>query len=53
MQSRYLLSYTPQGVPRAGWHRLAVKVKGRKGTTVRSRGAYFVAETAQAPPPAR
>jgi Ca-activated chloride channel homolog len=41
MQSRYLLSYTPSGVPREGWHRLAVKVKGRKGI-VRSRSAYFV-----------
>jgi VWFA-related protein len=45
MQSRYLLSYAPTGVAREGWHRLAVKVKGRKGT-VRSRSGYFVA-----PPP--
>jgi VWFA-related protein len=41
MQSRYLLSYAPTGVGRAGWHRLAVKLKGHKAT-VRSRSAYFV-----------
>jgi len=51
MQSRYLLSFTPRGVKRAGWHRLSVKVKGRKGT-VRSRTGYFVAADAR-PAPAR
>ena len=51
MQSRYLLSFVPTGVARAGWHRLAVKVKGRKGT-VRSRTGYFVAAEAR-PAPAR
>ncbi|HET6898729.1 MAG TPA: VWA domain-containing protein [Vicinamibacteria bacterium] len=51
MQSRYLLSFTPSGVPRAGWHRLSVKVKSRKGT-VRSRTGYFVAPDAR-PAPAR
>jgi VWFA-related protein len=41
MQSRYLLSYTAAGVAREGWHRLGVRVKGRKGV-VRSRSGYFV-----------
>jgi VWFA-related protein len=41
MQSRYLLSYAPTAVAREGWHRLSVKVRGRKGT-VRSRSGYFV-----------
>ena len=47
MQSRYLLTFAPTGVARAGWHRLSVKVKGRKGT-VRSRTGYFVAAGAPA-----
>ena len=51
MQSRYLLSFAPTGVARAGWHRLAVKVKGRKGT-VRSRTGYFAAVHPK-PAPAR
>ena len=37
----YLLSYAPTGVAREGWHRLAVKVRGHKGT-VRSRSGYFM-----------
>ena len=45
MRSRYLLSYGPTGVPREGWHRLEVKVKGHRGT-VRSRSGYFVAPRA-------
>jgi Ca-activated chloride channel homolog len=48
MQSRYLLSFAPTGVERAGWHRLSVKVKGRKGT-VRSRPGYFVAPDDKSP----
>ena len=51
MQSRYLLSFAPTGVARPGWHRLSVKVRGRKGT-VRSRTGYFVAADAR-PAPAR
>ncbi len=37
---RYLLSYSPQGVTGAGWHRLEVRVKGRRGATVRARAGY-------------
>jgi VWFA-related protein len=54
MQSRYLLSYEPSGVASQGWHRLEVKLKGRRGT-VRSRRGYFVPPRAAAAPepPAR
>jgi len=37
---RYLLSYSPQGVTTAGWHRLEVRVKGRRGVAVRARAGY-------------
>jgi VWFA-related protein len=36
---RYLLSYTPQGVERQGWHRLQVRV-ARGGVTVKARPGY-------------
>jgi VWFA-related protein len=31
-RNRYVVSYSPRGVERAGWHRLDVRVKGRSGT---------------------
>jgi VWFA-related protein len=37
---RYLISYSPEGVSTAGWHRLDVRVRGR-GLTVRARPGYF------------
>jgi Ca-activated chloride channel family protein len=37
---RYLVSYTPRGVSHTGWHRLEVRVKGRKAT-VKARPGYF------------
>jgi VWFA-related protein len=37
---RYLLSYTPTGVERAGWHQLQVRVKQR-GASVKARPGYF------------
>ena len=37
---RYLLSYTPTGVERAGWHRLQVHVRHR-GVSVKARPGYF------------
>ena len=37
---RYLISYSPAGVERAGWHRLEVRVKGRR-VTVKARPGYF------------
>ncbi len=38
-KSRYLLSFTPTGVPAGGWHPLEVKLKGRAGT-IRARPGY-------------
>ena len=39
-RNRYLLSYSPQGVPDGGWHRVDVKVKGRRGVA-RVRAGYM------------
>ncbi len=40
-RQRYLLAYTPQGEPAAGWHQIDVRLKSRKGV-VRARRGYFV-----------
>ena len=37
---RYVLSYTPTGVSATGWHRLEVKLKGKRGKVTARRG-YF------------
>jgi VWFA-related protein len=37
---RYLVSYTPRGVARTGWHQLEVRVKGRRAT-VKARPGYL------------
>lgn len=37
---RYLISYTPRGVSKQGWHRLDVQVK-RRGATVKARSGYL------------
>ena len=37
---RYLLSYTPRGVARGGWHRLQVRVK-QSGVKVKARPGYL------------
>jgi VWFA-related protein len=39
-RERYVLSYSPSGVARAGWHKLQVRVKGRRAT-VKARAGYF------------
>ncbi len=39
-RDRYLVSYSPQGVPAGGWHRLDVRVKDRR-LTVRARPGYL------------
>jgi VWFA-related protein len=39
-RQRYLLSYSPAGVPQEGWHQLTVRVKGRNAT-VRARPGYL------------
>jgi len=38
-RQRYLISYTPRGVDRSGWHEVTVRVKGRSAT-VRTRPGY-------------
>jgi Ca-activated chloride channel homolog len=37
---RYLVSYTPNGVDRGGWHKLDVSIKGRKAV-VKARPGYL------------
>jgi len=37
---RYLVSYTPQGVAKDGWHNLDVRLKGRRAT-IKSRPGYL------------
>jgi Ca-activated chloride channel family protein len=44
---RYLVSFTPTGVPREGWHTLSVKVKG--GGDVRARSGYWAAASPAGP----
>jgi len=38
-RQRYLVSYTPRGVAKNGWHRLTVRVK--RGATVKARPGYL------------
>jgi len=40
MKARYMLSYYPEGVSPSGWHRLEVRVKGRRAS-VQARRGYF------------
>jgi Ca-activated chloride channel family protein len=37
-RTRYLITYTPQGVERAGWHPIEVKLKQKKGKVTARRG---------------
>jgi Ca-activated chloride channel family protein len=39
-RQRYVVSYSPRGVPTGGWHRLQVRIKGRRAT-VKARAGYF------------
>ena len=41
---RYLISYSPRGVPQSGWHRLEVKVKNRRAT-IKARPGYLAGST--------
>jgi len=45
-RSRYILAYTPSGVPSSGFHRLDVRVKPR-GLTVKARPGYIGMESAR------
>lgn len=49
LKSRYVLRFEPKGVPRAGWHELSVRLKGRGGD-LRVRKGYFVADSTGAAP---
>jgi hypothetical protein len=40
-RQRYLITYSPQNVQKGGWHRLTVRVKGRKLTT-KARAGYRI-----------
>ena len=42
-RQRYLLSYSPAGVSKEGWHTLTVRVKSR-GATVRARPGYLAGQ---------
>ncbi len=42
MGTRYILTYQPQGVPEPGWHKIEVRLKGRKVGQVRARSGYMV-----------
>ena len=39
-RQRYLLSYSPTGVTKPGWHEIEVRVK-RRGVTAKARPGYF------------
>ena len=45
-RQRYLVSYSPQGVSKDGWHRLEVRVKGRRAT-VKARAGYMAGATSR------
>jgi VWFA-related protein len=42
-RQRYLVSYTPRGVAAGGWHRLDVRIKGRK-VAVKARAGYLASD---------
>jgi Ca-activated chloride channel homolog len=42
-RTRYILAYTPADVPAGRWHRIEVRVKGRR-VTVDARRGYFAAQ---------
>jgi Ca-activated chloride channel family protein len=42
MGTRYVLTYQPYGVPEPGWHKIEVRLQGRKAGRVRARSGYTV-----------
>jgi VWFA-related protein len=51
-RSGYVLRYSPEGVPRTGWHTIDVRVPKSRGSTVRARKGYGIEETTPASRPA-
>ena len=49
MSHRYILRYEPRGVERDGWHRIDIKLRGRKGD-LQARPGYWVAPSPDASP---
>ena len=43
---RYLVSYTPRGVSKDGWHKLDVRVKNRR-TTIKARPGYLAGDASR------
>jgi VWFA-related protein len=43
---RYLVSYTPRGVSKDGWHKLDVRVKNRR-TTIKARPGYLAGDVSR------
>jgi VWFA-related protein len=43
---RYLVSYTPKGVAKDGWHKLDVRVRNRR-TTIKARPGYLAGDAAR------
>ena len=43
MGKRYVLRYSPENVKRPGWHRIELKLRGKKGD-VHTRSGYWVAD---------
>lgn len=41
-RQRYVLTYSPTGVERTGWHPIAIKIKEHASYRVRARQGYFV-----------
>ena len=41
MRARYLLTYTPAGPQKPGWHQIKVSLKGARGDVIAKQG-YFV-----------
>jgi VWFA-related protein len=45
-RNRYLVSYSPKGVPTRGWHRLEVRIKGRR-VNVKARPGYMAIQACE------
>jgi hypothetical protein len=43
MGRRYVLRYSPENVKRPGWHKIELKLRGKKGD-VHTRSGYWVAD---------